>query len=499
MEGCGGSVIGRRLAGWAVSIGLLMSLTLYCVGATATAGVLTPRPIPSVRPPAPAPTQSEAPPSPSSEEPTETPTAEESSREQESSPEPSTMPAPEPVRTAPPAINPEVADCQQGQGASVEEDPPVFKQLGMDKAWSFSAGDEVVVAVVDSGVDASNPHLTDAIIPGADLLGGGDGTIDEDGHGTAVAGMIAARQVDGSKLVGIAKNAKIMPIRVYAGVSEQIISEGRGPIAERTARGIRWAAENGAKVIVVAHSQVENNPDLELAVKDAAGLGALVVAGVGTPREDAYTVSPEERSASPTVKQAGEDSGQPRYPAGYAEVLGVTALESGGTVSEKVNHGPHVDLAIPAQGIPAAFFDEGDCLVSRDSPSPSMAAGYGAGIATLIVATYPNESPAEWKYRMTVTALRPLPAESSPQMGWGVIAPYAALNFVNDGTALGPENPKGAVAVSTPSMIAAVPATADPGVERRARVATLFGAAGGVALALALLGARIRLAVLRRS
>nr|WP_306548146.1 S8 family serine peptidase [Actinomyces bowdenii] len=476
-----------------------MSLTLYCVGATATAGVLTPQPIPSIRPPAPAPTQSEAPPPPppSSEEPAETPTAEESSPQ--ASPEPSAAPAPEPVRTAPPVVNPEVAECQRGQGALVEEEPPVFKQLGMNRAWSVSVGDGVVVAVVDSGVDASNPHLTDVVVPGIDLLGGGDGTVDEDGHGTAVAGVIAARPVDGSKLVGIAGSARIMPVRVYAGVSEQIIGEGRGPIAERTAAGIRWAAENGAKVIVVAHAQVENDPDLELAVKDATGLGALVVAGTGTPREDAYFASPEEGSGSPTMRQTDANIGQSRYPAGYAEVLGVTALEASGAVSDKVNHGPHVDAAIPAQAVPTAFFDEGDCVVSRDTPSPAIAAGYGAGIASLIAAAYPSESPAEWKYRMTVTALRPVPDEFDPEVGWGVMAPYAALNFINDGTALGPENPRGAVAVNTPSAGAAVPATVDPGVERRARIATLFGASGGVILALSLLGARIRLAFLRRS
>ena len=105
----------------------------------------------------------------------------------------------------------------------------MFKQIGVEQAWSVTEGQGVVVAIVDSGVDATNPHLQGAMAPGIDLLGRGDGQVDEDGHGTAVAGMIAARQVEGSGVVGVAKSATIMPVRVYQGVSEDQVKKGVGP------------------------------------------------------------------------------------------------------------------------------------------------------------------------------------------------------------------------------------------------------------------------------
>ena len=479
---------------------LLAAMSSQNISSTASAGVFTPLPRESIRIPKPSPTQTEAPaPAPSpTEEVVETPAAEEGSPSPEASPTASSEPDPEPIQTAPPAINPEVSDCQRGQATLIENDPPVLRQIGIEKAWTVSTGDQIVVAVVDSGVDATNPHFEGAMVPGIDLLGGGDGTVDEDGHGTAVAGVIAARPVEGSKLVGIAKNSLIMPVRVYAGVSEQIIKEGRGPVARRTAEGIRWAAENGAKVIVVAQAQSENDPILESAVKDATAMGALVIAGAGTPKEDEYTAPDVSEEPTPTSARTEGAQDEPRYPAGHNEVLGVTALDANGIASASVNRGPHVDISVPAQAVPTTFFDEGDCVVSQGNPSPSLAAGYGAGVVALVVAAYPHESPAEWKYRITATGLRPIPYEASPTTGWGMIAPYAALNFVNDGTALGPENPRGAVSVATPSPVAAMPPGRDLDAERRARFAKYFGGAGAVMLVLSLLVGRLRLSYIRR-
>lgn len=181
-----------------------------------------------------------------------------------------------------------------------------------------------------------------------------------------------------------------------------------------------------------------------------------------------------------------------RYPAAYPSVLGVTSLDANGSVSKEVLHGSHVDVAVPAQAVPTTFFGEGDCLVSQSRPSPSLAAGYAAGVAALVVAAHPGETPADWKYRLTATAIRPEPATFSPATGWGLIAPYAALNFVNDGTALGPENPRGAHPVPTPSPSPLSPIVPDPAPGRRARIAGAAGAVGMVSLALGLVASRVR-------
>ena len=453
-------------------------------GASAVAGgSLLPRlPMPNPQPastqdPAPAPQEAAAPAAPA---PSPTPST---SSEQAETADPQ-------IQTGPPPVNTDVADCQRGEEKLLTTSPPVFKQIGVEQAWGVTEGQGVVVAVVDSGVDANNPHLQRAMTPGIDLLGRGDGQRDDSGHGTAVAGMIAARQVEGSGVVGIAKSATIMPVRVYQGDSDDQVKKGVGPTPARTAEGIQWAADNGAKVIVVGHMLTQDEPEVQAAVNHATEVGALVVAGAGTVES---TKRPSGVATASTPPPATDANGaEIRYPAAYSNVLGVTSLNASGGVSKDMMHGSHVDIAVPAQAVPTAFFREGDCLVSQNRPSPSLAAGYAAGVAALVVAVHPTETPADWKYRLTATAIRPEPAKSSPATGWGLIAPYAALNFVNDGTAVGPENPRGAHPVPTPSPSPLKPIVPDPAPWRRARLAGGIGATGLVALSLGLVASRIR-------
>ncbi|AYD88945.1 peptidase S8 [Actinomyces lilanjuaniae] len=465
--------------------------------------------------PEPEPTQE-----PDEAEPTDEPTQETDEVEPQEEPAPV---APAPVQTAPPAVNQELSGCGElaEEGALdeeaqdeetpvplIEDAPAVFSQVGVEAAWEVSRGTDVVVAVVSSGVDASNPHLEGAVVPGADLMSGGDGTVDEDGQGTAVAGLIASRPVEDSGLVGVARESLIMPVRVFSGTSEAVVEEGRGPQAWRTAQGIRWAADNGAQVVVVPQALEDDAPELAEAVAYAAQEGALVVAsggqaeqgepdsGQGGAQGSSATSTPAGTGgASPGAGDGDQDTDtteEPRYPAAYEEALGVTALDADAAVSDAVVHGSHLDLAVPAQSVLTTFLGQGDCLVARNAPSASLATGYAAGVAALVVAAYPQEDPAEWGYRLTVTALRAIPEQASPTVGWGVIAPYAALDFVNDGTALGPDNPRGARQAATPAQAWATPPVSDPGPARRASLARRAGTAGAVVLALGLVGSRIR-------
>ena len=79
--------------------------------------------------------------------------------------------------------------CQIGTTAMVAQAPNVISLLGIKKAWQLSRGSKVKVAIVDSGVVASNVHLTENVLPGIDLVDSGDGRTDAAGHGTAIAGI----------------------------------------------------------------------------------------------------------------------------------------------------------------------------------------------------------------------------------------------------------------------------------------------------------------------
>ena len=197
----------------------------------------------------------------------------------------------------------------------------------------------------------------------------------------------------------------------------------------KVARGIQWAADQGAQIIVVAQSAPDGDPQLEAAINAVRGR-ALVVASTGN------------------VYQ-GQETDHVVYPAAYPGVLGVTASNADGSASEQQVHGAHVKLAVPAGVILTTWFDQADCLVGgyegdQPLPSSSYATAYAGGFAALVASAYPDEGPDMWKYRLEVTALRGTADQRTDALGWGVVAPFDALTFTDIGTRFGPEHPNAA-------------------------------------------------------
>ncbi|MBZ2198009.1 S8 family serine peptidase [Occultella gossypii] len=318
-------------------------------------------------------------------------------------------------------------NCSTDSPALVAASPPAFDALGVREAWELATGAGVVVAVVDSGVNVANVHLREGVLPGVNLVVGTDpATTDAEGHGTVAASIIAARGVEGSGLVGVAPESEILPVRVYYASSEEAQEQGVSLTADRIAAGIRWAAENGADVINVSLSTTENIPALEEAVEVATANGALVVASAG---------NRETSSVSEDV---------PRYPAAYPGVLGVSAVDvNGAWVAGASFAGGWVDVVTTGQQVPSAFHWAGDCVQAPGDalPSSSWATAYAAGTAALVAQAHPDETPAQWAHRLMVTASRPQPAGRDDQIGWGLVQPVAAIEFIDDGSAPGPPSP----------------------------------------------------------
>ena len=324
---------------------------------------------------------------------------------------------------------PAPGQCTVEKPTLVPQRPPAIDQLGIEEAWKISRGNGVTVAVVDSGVAGDNVHFKDknVLLPGYDMMDGGDGSTDVGMHGTALAGQISAREVEGSGLIGVAPESQILPVRVLVKTDDpQEAQNTRGPEPTHTAAGIQWAADNGAKVIVVALSSSADNPSLKSATEYATSKGALVVASAGN-------VDPKSPAKQHNV---------PQYPAAYSDVLSVTAVDTTGAPSDTVIHGPHVDVAAPGMNVLTTFLGAGDCVFSGDKPSTSYATGYVGAVAALVAAAHPDETPADWKYRILATALRPTRSMRDNTIGWGLIAPYDALTFTNDGAMPGPPNPR---------------------------------------------------------
>lgn len=316
--------------------------------------------------------------------------------------------------------------CTVGTVTLTTDTPPALAVLQADLSWTRSTGAGVLVAVVDSGIDRSNPHLSAAVAGGIDLVGDGtdpSGYTDYDGHGTAIAGEIAARQIDGSGVVGLAPGASLLSVRVFRGTDDESVRNGWGPSTERVAAGIRYAADAGARVINVSISNYEQSSDLKDAVAYAAASGSLVVASAGN------------------AATTDDTSSTPRYPAAYPGALAVTAVNADGVGTDDSIHGPHVDVAAPGSQVLTSATGAGDCLYAADTPSSSFATGYASAAAALVVQAHPGETPAQWEYRLTATAVRADPDARDDVVGWGVLQPFEAITLLPDASTRGPESP----------------------------------------------------------
>jgi subtilisin family serine protease len=159
--------------------------------------------------------------------------------------------------------------------------------LHVDEAWRGGRGGGVTIAVVDTGVDLGHPDLVERLVPGADLWASRPGAEpdcpgpqDEQGHGTMVAGVVAAGAGNGHGIAGVAPAARVMPVRVRDAVDSLDFS--------RVAPGIRWAADHGAQIISLTGGvavPVRPDPVVQEQIAEAAAYawsrGVVTVATAG--------------------------------------------------------------------------------------------------------------------------------------------------------------------------------------------------------------------------
>ena len=274
-----------------------------------------------------------------------------------------------------------------------------LEDLRVSTAWRYAKGKNIVVAVLDSGVDASHPDLEGKVLPGADFVDGngddqGDGRTDTVGHGTTVAALIAGDD-DEAGIVGIAPQARILPVRV-------LDQENRYRDAQTVADGLRWAVDHGARVVNMSLGGSVASPELADAIQYAYDHDVVVVACAGNLTEDGET--------------------QIWYPAREPGVIAVTGLTSDMTFWEGSLSGPESVLAAPAADLigarPGGYWKvEGT----------SFAAPIVAGTAALIRSHWPDMSAANVVNRLIQTARDLGPSGRDQKYGFGVVDPVRAL------------------------------------------------------------------------
>jgi thermitase len=188
-------------------------------------------------------------------------------------------------------------------------------QIKAPEAWDLAgSGEDVVVAVLDTGIDDTHPALMGKVIGKVNFTDS-QGVDRERGHGTHIAGLIAA-SLDKNGSSGLAYNAKLLDVKVAE-------NDGRTD-ALKVAKGIIWAADHGAQVINISIVIDKPYPMLESAVNYAWEKGCIIVAAAGN-----------------------SGLSDPVYPASYAHVIAVAASDKRDSLARWSNRGEWVDVIAP--------------------------------------------------------------------------------------------------------------------------------------------------------
>ncbi|WP_079250908.1 type VII secretion-associated serine protease mycosin [Streptomyces amritsarensis] len=298
-------------------------------------------------------------------------------------------------------------ECTFPMKKQIEDRPWALQRLLLDELWAQTKGKDksgasVRVAVIDTGVDRANPQLSGAIDVGAgkDFVDpkGGDGTTDTVGHGTKVAGLIAARPQAGTGFVGLAPDATIIPIRQNDG-------QGKGN-ALSLSQAIDHAVAKGAQVINISQdTDVQLSADSELGKSVQKAVAADVV----------------------VVASAGNDgmSGQKRrtYPAAFPGVLAVGASDRNNERAAFSQPGDFIGVAAPGVDMVSTVPGFGQCIDN----GTSFSAPYVAGVAALLRAEHRDWSAQQIVWQIQNTAERTVKGRDD-YVGWGVVDPVRALS-----------------------------------------------------------------------
>ena len=293
-----------------------------------------------------------------------------------------------------------------------------LQAANISEVWPHSTGSGVIVAVIDSG-SGPNPDLTQNLLPGRSIIRGrvtdGADDVDTIGHGTHVAGIIAAQNNNDIGIAGVAPNAQILPIRV-------LDSRGDGSESD-LALAIRYASDQGVKVINLSLGGKIQTNGLQLALEYAASKGILVVAAAG--------------NAGPQADIT--------YPAGNDLTLAVTAIDQTMNSPSFAQRGTYIDISAPGINICSTIRSNASVDTSRrcagasepyiNMSGTSMAAAFVSGVAALVFSARPNFDAQQVREVIIATAKDLGVPGRDATFGIGLIDTYAifkSLGFFPD-------------------------------------------------------------------
>jgi len=281
------------------------------------------------------------------------------------------------------AVSPASA-ARQAVIASLSPNDAFYSELAwpatsiqLPQAWALTTGSpSVTIAILDTGVTPV-PDLRGALVPGYNFVADNTDTLDDNGHGTEVASIAAARIDNHIGIAGVCGRCSIMPVKV-------LDANGNGS-PETIAEGVTWAAAHGANIINLSVYSNEDSPVLDAAIAAATAQGVTVVIAAGNSGSSNPAAGGYPAAASPSA-------------------IRVAGLNAHNNLFGWSNRGSSVDIAAP--GAASAAMDQGTFFLGLQGTS--VAAPVVAGVAGLMLSENSSLTPADVKSLIDSTGT-PLP------------------------------------------------------------------------------------------
>ena len=284
-----------------------------------------------------------------------------------------------------------------------------FTDMSITESWDITGGSsDIVVAVLDTGVDAGHPDLAGRILgDGYNFVAGIADTSDDNGHGTMSAGIIAAGVDNDTGLSGATQGCMLLPVKV-------LDAKGNGQVSN-IASGIIYAADHGANVINLSLGCPDSSQALQDAVNYAYNKGIIVIAASG--------------NTAATIQ----------YPAACDHAIAVGAVTSANDFASYSSYGSQQALVAVGSGIFSTSLNGGYSV----SSGTSNAAPFVASLAALLLSVNPAYTPDE------LTAIMENTSTDLGDPGWDQYYGYGCVNFcaalssvISDGAAENPSQPE---------------------------------------------------------
>ena len=308
--------------------------------------------------------------------------------------------------------------------AAMQPNDPYFgsewhlAKIGTTSAWNLATGSGVIVAVLDTGVDATHPELSGNVLPGWNFFGNNSDTSDTRGHGTAVAGTIAAATNNGIGVASIAGGARILPLRV---------SDDSGyAYSSAIAQAITYAADKGARVASVSFENLPSSTAVQNAAQYMKSKNGLVVVAAGN------TASGQNWKAT-------------------SSMIPVSATDRDDKLTSFSSWGDYVSVSAP--GV--------DIWTTRAGGTywycwgTSFSTPVTAGVVALMMSVNPTLTSTEIEALLFATATDLGTAGRDPQYGYGRVNAAAAVPAARDAVSTA-DTTAPAVAIAAPLVSSTV-------------------------------------------